>query len=137
MFPSCKNQSVDLPVNQLTGFYVMGGLVVKRLTCFFHCWLGWLISSIIRQKGVSQNVCYKKTKHAKFSEKLRFLTPCVYQGVKNFRFRKIWRACFLVTPVLRFSLWSYYGRYTYLQEILLFNTSSLINSSYWFLPGKS
>ena len=86
MFPSYKNQSVDLPANQLTGFYVMGALVVKRLTCFSHCWLDLLISSVIRQKGEPQNGCYKKTKHAKFSEKLRFLTPYAYQGVKNFRF---------------------------------------------------
>ena len=33
------------------------------------------ISSIIRQKGESRNECFKKTKHAKFSEKWTFLTP--------------------------------------------------------------
>ena len=33
------------------------------------------ISLVIRQKGESQNGCYKKTKHAKFSEKQTFLTP--------------------------------------------------------------
>ena len=33
------------------------------------------ISSVIRQKGESQNGCFKKTKHAKFSEKRTFLTP--------------------------------------------------------------
>ena len=32
-------------------------------------------SLVIRQKGESQNGCFKKTKHAKFSEKLTFLTP--------------------------------------------------------------
>ena len=32
-------------------------------------------SSVIRQKGESQNRCYKKTKHAKFSEKQKFHTP--------------------------------------------------------------
>ena len=32
-------------------------------------------SSAIRQKGESRNGCYKKTKHAKFSEKRTFLTP--------------------------------------------------------------
>ena len=31
-------------------------------------------SSVIRQKGESQNGCFKKTKHAKFSEKRTFLT---------------------------------------------------------------
>ena len=33
------------------------------------------ITSVIRQKGESQNGCFKKTKHAKFSEKQTFLTP--------------------------------------------------------------
>ena len=38
-------------------------------------------SSVIRQKGESQNgCCFKKTKHAKFSEKRTFLTPW-YAGV--------------------------------------------------------
>ena len=32
-------------------------------------------SSVIRQKGESQNGYNKKTKHAKFSEKRTFLTP--------------------------------------------------------------
>ena len=41
-------------------------------------------SSIIRQKGESQNGCFKKTKHAKFSEK----RTCAYQGVRNVSFSK-------------------------------------------------
>ena len=32
-------------------------------------------SSVIRQKGESQNRCFKKTKHVKFPEKRTFLTP--------------------------------------------------------------
>ena len=32
-------------------------------------------SSVIRQKGESQNGCFKKAKHAKISEKQTFLTP--------------------------------------------------------------
>ena len=32
-----------------------------------------MIASVIRQKGESQNGGYKKTKHAKFSEKLTLL----------------------------------------------------------------
>ena len=32
-------------------------------------------SSVIRQKGQSQNGCYKKTKLTKFSNKETFLTP--------------------------------------------------------------
>ena len=35
----------------------------------------FICSSVIRQKSESQNGCYKKTKHAKISEKLAFLTP--------------------------------------------------------------
>ena len=34
-----------------------------------------MVSSIIRQKGESQNGCFKKTKLAKFSGKQTFLTP--------------------------------------------------------------
>ena len=34
-----------------------------------------LKSSVIRQKGESQNGCVKKAKHAIFSEKRTFLTP--------------------------------------------------------------
>ena len=37
--------------------------------------VGKNISSVIRQKGESQNGCFKKTKEAKFSEKWIFLTP--------------------------------------------------------------
>ena len=31
--------------------------------------------SVIRQKGESQNVCFEKTKHARFSKKETILTP--------------------------------------------------------------
>ena len=33
------------------------------------------IASVVRQKGESQNGCFKRTKYAKFSEKRTFLTP--------------------------------------------------------------
>ena len=33
------------------------------------------VLSVIRQKGESQNGCFKKTKHTKFSENWTFLTP--------------------------------------------------------------
>ena len=59
----------------------------KYLQCYF--------SSVIRQKGESQNGCFKKTKHAKFSEKRTF-------------FGKFGVLCFLETPVLRFALLPYY-----------------------------
>ena len=35
------------------------------------------ISSVMRQIGKSQNGCFKKTKHAKFSKKQTFLTPWI------------------------------------------------------------
>ena len=50
------------------------------------------ISLVIRQKGESQNGCFKKTRHAKFSEKGTFLTHTYLY--KNFFFRKICRALF-------------------------------------------
>ena len=49
------------------------------------------ISSVIRQKGESQNGCFKK-KHAKFCKKTNISCPlirryiCAYQGVRNVRF---------------------------------------------------
>ena len=58
--------------------------------------------------------CYKKTKHAIFSEKRTFLNPrtCVDQGVskKCSFFEKFGVLCFLVTPVLKFALLPYYQR---------------------------
>ena len=55
---------------------------------------------VIRQKGKSQNGCFKKTKRAKFSEKVTFLTlpsasfgvfSCI-SGWEMFVFQRIWRA---------------------------------------------
>ena len=51
--------------------------ILRRISAVFS--IGFL-SSVIRQKGESQNGCFKKTKHSKFSE--------------MFVFRKIWRALF-------------------------------------------
>ena len=74
-------------------------------------------TSVIRQKGESQNWCFKKTKHVKFSEKTNLSNPlictrtCAYQGVRNVRFfEKFDVFCFLETPVLRFALLPYYRR---------------------------
>ena len=50
------------------------------------------VMSVMRQKGESQNGCFKKTKHAKFSERTNISYPlirarmCAYQGPKNVRF---------------------------------------------------
>ena len=60
----------------------------------------FLILSVIRQKGESQNGCSKKTKHVKLSKRRTFLTllirtrTCAYQGVRNVRFSEI-LACFV------------------------------------------
>ena len=76
------------------------------------------ISSVIRQKGESQNGCFKKIKYAKFSEKRTILTPlirtrtCAYQWVRNVRFfGKFDVLCFLEKLVLRFALLPYYRRF--------------------------
>ena len=45
-------------------------------------------SSVITQKGESQNGCYKKTKHAKLSGKQTFFTPWYAHGGKKIRFSK-------------------------------------------------
>ena len=59
---------------------------------------GWLIhlfdtnnSSVIRQKGESQYGCFKKTKHAKFSEKQTFLTLWYVLCFS-------WNTCFQIRP---------------------------------------
>ena len=44
------------------------------------------ISLVVRQKSESQNGCFKKTKHVKFSEKRTFLTPDTHTYVRNVRF---------------------------------------------------
>ena len=54
--------------------------------------------SVIKQKGESQNGCFKKAKHATFSEKRTF-TSCAYQGVRNVRFSEnVARFVFLKHP---------------------------------------
>ena len=63
------------------------------------------ISSVIRQKSKSQNGCFNKKKHAKFSEKRTFLTPWYInvhiRGVRNIRFSEN-LACFVF---LKHSFW--------------------------------
>ena len=70
-----------------------------------------VISSVIRQKGESQNGYFKKTKYAKFSDKTNISYPlictrtCLYQRVRNVRFaRKFGVLCFFETPALGFAL---------------------------------
>ena len=63
-------------------------------------------SSVIMQKGDSQNGHFSKTKHVKFSEKPTFASG----GKKCSLFGKFDMLCFLETPVLRFALLRYYQR---------------------------
>ena len=70
-------------------------------------------SSVIRQKGEPQNGCFKKTKHAKFSEKRTFLTPwhahvrkslhCFGSARSNLR--TTWSVFFHVSHVTRLCLY--------------------------------
>ena len=80
---------------------------------FQNLWQPWLNlpkkakSSVIRQKGESQNGGNKKTKYAKFAEKRTFLTPWYVCGVRNFVFREIWRilfSCYLHFEIHPFAL---------------------------------
>ena len=83
---------------------------MKKLSLLVH---ERVKSSVIRQKGEFQNMCFKKTKHVNFSEKRTFLTPW-YAHVRNSKKRsfsgKFGVLCFLEIPVLRFALLPYYQR---------------------------
>ena len=69
----------------------------SKLTRINIYWGYQQISSVKRQKGKSQDGCNKKTKHTKFSEERKFLTPW-YAYVRftytKVVFGKIWRALF-------------------------------------------
>ena len=68
-------------------------------------------SSVITQKGESQNGYYKKTQNFPKNEHFLHLTcACVSGGKKCFWFGKFGVLYSLVTPVLRFALLSYYRR---------------------------
>ena len=67
-------------------FYVISFSILQiHVSKIFFWWKGWpsckrlislvpLKSLVIRQKGEYENVCFKKTKHARFSKKRTFLT---------------------------------------------------------------
>ena len=74
-------------------------------------------SSVITQKGKSQNGCFKKKSTPNFPKNKHFLPPdkhtymCVSRGKKCLFFRKFGGLCFLVIPVLRFALLLYHRRH--------------------------
>ena len=65
-------------------------------------------SSVIRQKGESQNEYFKKAKHSEISENQTFLIfqtyACVSGGKKGLFFGKFGVLWFLKTPVLKFPI---------------------------------
>ena len=82
--------------------------------------------SVIRQKGESQNGCFKKGKHTRISENKHFLPPdskkCLFPGGKKcLFFGNFGVLCFLETPVLRFTLLPYYRRFIAVIRILIVN----------------
>ena len=79
---------------------------------------------VIRQKGKSQNGSFKKTKHAKFSEKTNISYPLI--RTRSF-LGKFDLLSFLETPVLRFALLPYYRR---LGVIIIFTKISE-NLHFW------
>ena len=88
----------------------------------------WGNSSVIRQKGASQNGCYKKTKQAKFPENPAFLSPA---GVKKcLFFGKFDVLCFLVTPVLSYALLPYCGRidHTYIESFVVAGSQDIYST---------
>ena len=98
-----------------------------------------LISSTIRHKGKYQNGCYKKRKHVKFSEKRTFLTPWYanvrvrIRGRKCSFFGKFSVLWFLVTPVLRVALLSYYQWFAVLRLRWLLHIFHLSECNYQLL----
>ena len=58
-------------------------VILSKLQIYARKLLEWFSNNyakmnsvlVTRQKGESQNGCFKNTKHAKFSEKRTFLTP--------------------------------------------------------------
>ena len=57
-----QNYVEPLYIIDLTDFYAIEGSLYRN-------------SPLIRQKGESQNGCFKETNHAKFSKKRTFITP--------------------------------------------------------------
>ena len=92
MFPSYRNQSVDLLANQLNGFYTMGTLVVKGLmvlqkvllpVTFSHQdYCNLTFRSSLSETSLSKNRSdYSKRKY----RKLRNYYPSLFRKSRKFR----------------------------------------------------
>ena len=87
--------------------------ILANFAIIFHS----IISSVIRQKGQSQNGCYKKKSMPNFLKNEYYLLPdkhtyvCLSGGKKCLFFGKFPVSCFLVMPVLRLALLPYYRQY--------------------------
>ena len=71
------------------------------------------ISSAIKQKGKSQNGCYKKKSFRKINIFYPLISTRISGGKKCSFFEKFGVLCFLVTPVLRLVLLPYCRRYKF------------------------
>ena len=78
-------------------------------------------SSAIRQKGESRNGCYKKTKHAKFSEKRTFLTPGYARDISS-AIKHCWQNIFCIFPT---------GKWFFCVVILIF-IMKYLHWAVWF-----
>ena len=118
-------------------------LISKSIFKLIHHWENFpsseihANSSVIRQKGESQNGCFQKTKARQIFRKTNISYPLIrtrasaYQGVRNIRFSENLACfCFFETPVLRFTLLPYYRQTTKLR-------AEVTNNSFkdWFLSS--
>ena len=80
-------RKVDLCHDQKSCWFKHYYIIDKKFS--YWLWCQTAKSSVIRQRYESQNECFKKIKHAKFSEKRTFLTPWyVYRPLEKY----IWKA---------------------------------------------
>ena len=69
-----------LNLKQRVSYHRVGFIEINSLSQYLKVWISLIyrrpdILSVVRQKGESQNECFKKTKHAKFSKKTNISCP--------------------------------------------------------------
>ena len=93
----------------------------------------WKLNALVtRQKGKSQNGCFKRTKHVKIVRKTNISYSLIrtrtfaYQGVRNVCFGGNFGVlCSLETPVFRFALLPYHRRMNTSKDVNCFPFQSL------------